>query len=327
MSRRQQCALTVVLAFLLSVSAFGPASAFAAEATMTFTGAVNVVGLLSSITVQPGAVTIPAGGEAAFVNSTSAALTVTVGGKSARLEPGGSATMLFTGAERAETFDASAISANLPVIGALTSSVGRVTVLAIPASSVRSTPADPPAAPRGSSAPRSSATPASAGPASSAGPGGTNPARPGDAVGTEPETRSGSVVPLDPDSSVSPRPDDAAKSASAGAPGSSGSTGRPDEPGSEGADGGQSDEGAADGGRAAPAARSVDAEVEPVLPPFPGFSSTHDQLGLVFLLGAVVLAGLGAALFRTVLAYRPIVEVGAHSQAARKARKVRRRRG
>ena len=73
-------------------------------------------------------------------------------------------------------------------------------------------------------------------------------------------------------------------------------------------------------------ARHTDAEASPVLPPFPGFSSAHDQLGLVFLLGAVVLAGVGAALFRTALAYRPAVEVGAHSQAARKARKVRRRR-
>jgi hypothetical protein len=335
-----------VLTVLLIVLLLGPAPARAAEATMTFTGALSVVGLLSSITVRPSSVTVPAGGEVAFVNATSAVLTVNVGGKSTRVEPGGSASMLFTGADRAETFTVTATALNLPLVGALTSSVGRVAVQAVPAAPEHAAP-QASAAPRSSVAPRS---PAGTGQPGAGQPGagqpgigqpgigqpgggqpGTgesdageperDPAQPGDPAGTDGTTQSGAVVPLRP--STSPRQGD---SATAAAPGSSGDGDGSGPSGSEGNGGSRNGDDAGDGGRAAPDAKRADAEVEPVLPPFPGFSSTHDQLGLIFLLGAVVLAGLGAALFRTVLAFRPVVEVGAHSQAASRARKVRRRR-
>ncbi|GAA0272567.1 hypothetical protein [Cryptosporangium japonicum] len=79
-------------------------------------------------------------------------------------------------------------------------------------------------------------------------------------------------------------------------------------------------------GPARPDAEDSDVEETPALPPFPGFSSRHDQLGLVVLLSLVVAVGLGTAGFRTVLACRPVVEVGAHSQAASRARRAVRRR-
>ncbi|MFG1927550.1 hypothetical protein [Cryptosporangium sp. NPDC048952] len=287
----------LVFAFLLWLL---PTPVRAVEATMTFTGALDVLGLLSSISVQPAAVTVPAGGEVAFVNATTAMLTVSVGGTSTRVEPGGSASMRFPGGNRVETFAASATSVKLPVVGALTSSVGRVTVR--PAFSVRAAPAE-------------SATPPSAAPRPSSGAPGAPGASTSTSTSETPEP--GDAEPLEPSTEESPESSRMAATA--------GTSESPD-------DSAASDDETPNGGHAAPAPHRADpkagpeADVEPVLPPFPGFSSTHDQLGLVFLLGAVVLTGLGTVLFRTVLAFRPVVEVGAHSQAARKARKARRRR-
>jgi hypothetical protein len=138
-SRRQLC----VFALIAIVLAVGwPAPARAADATVTIQGVTDVAGVLRSLTLQPGAVTVPAGSEVAFVNGTNVTLTVTVSGKSIRLAPGASASMLFTGASQAETFGATATALNLPLVGTLTSSVAWITVLAVPAVAAQ------PAAPR-----------------------------------------------------------------------------------------------------------------------------------------------------------------------------------
>ncbi|TQS41489.1 hypothetical protein [Cryptosporangium phraense] len=290
----------VVAALLLLFPLFAPAApARAAEATMTFTGALDVAGLLSSLTVQPRAVTVPAGGEVAFVNGTTVALKVTVGGETARLEPGGSRTMLFTGSDRTETFAASASAVRLPLVGPLTSAAGQVSVLAIPVAA---------AEPMMSTRPSSSPSP------------------PADE--DEPTSEaSGAVVPLgspeprasDPSAGVSPsqRTGEASQAASSAA----------SQEASSAASRGDSPEASRRDPQGERAGRAERAARPPVLPPFPGFRSAHDQLGLIVLLSAIVLAGLGAMAFRTVLAHRPVVEVGAHSQAARKARVLRRRRG
>ncbi|SHN46863.1 hypothetical protein [Cryptosporangium aurantiacum] len=298
MSRRQQRTITLLLAALSALTSLGPAPVRAADATMTFNSVLNVVGVLSAITVGPTAVTVPAGGEVLFVNATAVVLRVTVGGESTRVEPGGSASMLFTGTTRAETFTAVASAANVPLVGALTSSAGRVTVLA----------ASPDEA-----EPRSTSGPDSADQRRSESPGPDDGSAPSGPAGATPSTRSGAVIPLAPSSSASVHP------SSSPSP-----TGPSEDRGRDDADDAVTPEGERPG---SPDLDPADAEVSPVLPPFPGFSSTHDQLGLVVLLTAVVIAGLGAAAFRTVLAYRPVVEVGAHSQAARKARTLRRKRG
>ncbi|GAA3393951.1 hypothetical protein [Cryptosporangium minutisporangium] len=312
MSRRQQRTTTLLLAVLVALTGFGPAPARAAQATMTFNGVLNVAGLLSSVTVTPAVVTVPAGSEVRFVNATSSALTVTVGGESTRLDPGRSAPMLFTGAERIETFSAAATAVNVPLVGSLTSSVGRITVLAMPSDATEPKPTigpdaggSPDSAPRSADDRHPTREPADA----TDGPGARS-------------TQSGAVIPLPPGASSSVRP--GASSTTRPSDGRDGPGGPEDFEDSDGA--GVPGDDRPDSSDA----KAADTEVSPVLPPFPGFSSTHDQLGLMVLLSAVVLVGLGAAAFRTVLAYRPVVEVGAHSQAARqaarKARTMRRKR-
>ena len=265
---------------------------------MTFVGALNVAGLLSGVTARPAVVTIPGGGEVVFANATSETLTVTVGGKSALIAPDGSAAMRFTGAATQETFVATATTLDSSLVGSLASSVGRVVVRALPPV-VDAAGAAPYAA--ASAARTASATPQRPG-AASAGPNRTGSVAPSASAG-EPK---GTVVPLAPGATRSgtaePDRSDGAMAA--------------DRPGGDDEDG--------QAARRSPTSAAANARPAPVLPPFPGFSSTHDQLGLVLLLSAAVFAGLVAALVRTVLAYRPLVLVGAHSQAARKAVRLRR---
>lgn len=283
-----------LVAGLWPVVAAAPAKA--ADATMTFAGALNVAGLLSGVTVRPAVVTIPAGGEVTFANATSETLTVTVGGRSALIPPGGFAAMRFTGAAAQETFVATATILDPALVGSLTSSVGRVVVQALPPAADAAVGAVPRAATSAASAapPRPGA--ASTGP---------DPSPSGAPSASASEPPKGAVVPLAPG---------AARSGMAKPGRSAGAGDRPN-----GVD--QSGKAA----RRSPNPGAVaKARPAPVLPPFPGFSSTHDQLGLVLLLSAAVFAGLVAALVRTVLAYRPLVLVGAHSQAARKAVRLRR---
>jgi plastocyanin len=296
-----------VLALVVTVLGFGPWSvtpARAASATMTFTGALNVAGLLSAITVQPSSVTVPAGGEVEFVNATTAPLTVTVGAESARIEPDGSASMLFTGAAKQETFQVAATAFNVPVAGSLTSSAGRIVVLAVPPAAAADPPTLAPPRAMSSAEPEPSGAGSPAAPEQSPSAAGQSEDSPSPTVGSQPQ---GTVIPITPGASP-------------------GGTSRP---------GGPEPRASASAGRGAGPSEAVSSArsrgdngsrvvADPVLPPFPGFSSRRDQLGLVLLLGATVLAGLCAALARTVLAYRPSVVVGAHSQAARKDRQWRR---
>ena len=263
---------------------------------MTFAGALNVAGLLSGVIVRPAVVTIPAGGEVAFANATSETLTVTVGGKSALIVPDGFAAMGFTGAAAQETFVATATTLDSSLVGSLTSSVGRVVVQALPP--VADVEVAPHAAP--SAVPADPPEPGAA----SAGPNPTASVTPGPSTSDPPK---GTVVPLAPGATLSGT---AKLSRSAGVKGG----GRP----------GGVDQGGKSARRSPNPGANAKLRPAPVLPPFPGFSSTHDQLGLVILLSAAVFAGLVAALVRTVLAYRPLVLVGAHSQAARKAVRLRR---
>jgi hypothetical protein len=278
------------------------APAVAADATMTFVGALDVDGLLSGITVRPTTVTIPAGGEVDFANATSVPLTVTVGGRSAQLGPGGVGSMVFTGAAQQETFVATAVALDLPLVGSLTSSSGRVVVRPVPV-----------VADAGSAAPWTGAS--------------GLPATPGQfgAASEAPEARGpaeGSVIPLTPSAGHLAGPSTVPSTGTAAGPRGTADSGRTASAGAADRPGG-GDDGGDQAGRSAERHRAH-AVAAPVLPPFPGFSNTRDQLGLVILLSAAMLAGLGAALTRTVLAYRPLVLVGAHSQAARKARRLRR---
>ena len=276
---------------------------------MTFVGAANVAGLLSGIAVRPTTVTIPAGGEVAFANATSVPLTVTVGGRSAQIGPGGVGSMVFTGATRQETFVATATALDLPVVGSPTSSSGRVVVRAVP------TVADV-----GSVAPWTGVSGLPAVPRQTV----AAPAPPEARAPAAPYGRlEGSVIPLTPStgpagSSTGPSGRAAVSPSGTADSGRSASAGGTDRAGADGdgLDGG--------GDRAGQATRRPQVVAAPMMPPFPGFSSKRDQIGLVILLSAAVLAGLGAALARTVLAYRPLVLVGAHSQAAGKARRLRR---
>ncbi|MFI5959612.1 hypothetical protein [Cryptosporangium sp. NPDC051539] len=331
MSRRRLAVAALVLTSLIGlVPMAAPARARPPEATMTFTGALDVAGLLGSLTVRPRAVTIPAGGEVAFVNGTTVALRVTVGLETATLEPGGSRTMLFTGADRPETFTAAATGLGLPSVGSLTSSSGQVSVLAIPAAPMMSAAA----------APTKTPGPASAGARPEGAGSDDGSADDGGAAGPRLDP-SGAVIPLGPGDSG---PDGSGPDGSGpGGPGWDGAGSGPGSPGPGGSSpwpggtprssssGGSDEHGSgpgSDGSRPDPPVGAGRPSVAPpVLPPFPGFRSAHDQLGLIALLGLIVLAGLGTMAFRAVLAFRPPVEVGAHSQAARKARVLRRQRG
>jgi hypothetical protein len=259
---------------------------------MRFLGAVNVGGLLSPITVQPPVVTVRAGCEVEFVNATSFTLTLSVGSESAQIGAGASASMRFIGAPGPQTFAASVTALG----GSLTSFTGRIQVRARPA-------ADPPTAADGQ--PGGVDHGSSAAPSPQTWP--QEPAASGSPGTSESSPAQGAVVPVSPDATGLP---------------SARATAQPEQQGRAGEPGDRSGS-----GEPTPTP-TVAAKIRPspVLPPFPGFATTRDQLGLVILLSAAVVAGLVAALIRTLLAYRPLVLVGAHSQAARKARRQRRTR-
>jgi hypothetical protein len=140
---------------LLGVAAvllLAPAPARAEPPTMTFSGSVNALGVLTAVNLVPTDVAVPAGGQVRFVNSSGVALTLTVDGQSVTLANGSSRRATFEGGVSERAVSASATAFDLPVVGSLTSTTGTVTVAAAAAavSAPPSAPALAPSAPVGS---------------------------------------------------------------------------------------------------------------------------------------------------------------------------------
>ncbi len=257
----------------------GGAGAAPAGPTMTFKGSLNLLGLLNGIMVQPTAVSVPAGGQATFVNSSGVPLSVTVGGQSVTMASGASKTFAFAGQKSSQRVFARATPLNVPLVGALTSSTGTINVAAAP-------PA---------------AAPANPAPANPANPAPANPANPGAPAAGRPNANNPAGQPNVPQN-FGQRP--AARDAQTGGGVPPSVAQKP------GGDPVQPDLGSP----AAPA--------KLVTAPKSSFSSTSDELGLMILIATVLVAGVGAAAVRVVLAQRPAM-AGAHTA---RSRRVHRRR-
>jgi hypothetical protein len=118
----------VVGGLLAAGSLLFAAPANAATPTMTFTGSVNVLGVLTAVNLSPTAVSVPADGSVRFANSSGVPLTVTIGGQSVTIPDGRSRSATFTGASTERAVSASATAFDLPVVGSITSTTGTVTV-------------------------------------------------------------------------------------------------------------------------------------------------------------------------------------------------------
>jgi hypothetical protein len=149
---------------------------------MTFTGSVDAFGMLAAVDVTPTSVTVPAGGEVRFVNSSGVALTLWIDGRSVPLPIGGARSVSFEGGATTRHVPASATAFDMPVLGSLTSGTGTVTVGAAPSPGPTASNAEAPqsAQPLATGGPGATAPPAgaSAGP-SSPGPSAREPSPPG----------------------------------------------------------------------------------------------------------------------------------------------------
>ncbi|PZS10465.1 MAG: hypothetical protein DLM55_04105 [Acidimicrobiales bacterium] len=122
--------LLVLAAPALSRSAFAAQTQYPASATMNFDGAVNLLGLLSTLTVSPNEVGVRAAGSVRFVNNSSVDLALSVAGQSTELSPGVARSFSFPGASSAQRFSVSVTPLNVAVVGSAPYSSGTVHVAA-----------------------------------------------------------------------------------------------------------------------------------------------------------------------------------------------------
>ncbi|HEV2087469.1 MAG TPA: hypothetical protein VGR21_04060, partial [Cryptosporangiaceae bacterium] len=210
-------------------------------------------------------------------------LSVTVGGQSVTMGSGAARTFSFAGKTTAQRVFAKATPLNVALVGDLTSSTGTVYVAALPKAAAVA-PAQQPA-PAGV-APKSPARPAN--PANPASPGGAP------AAGAPKVNRPGQpAVPRN----FGQKP--AARDAQTGGGLPPGVTEQP-------------------GGDLLQPDLGTDADpAKLVTAPKSSLSSTSDELGLMILIATVLVAGVGAAAVRVVLAQRPAM-AGAHTARSRK---------
>lgn len=104
---------------------------------MNFDGAVNLLGLLSSLTVSPNEVSVRAAGSVRFVNNSSVDLALSVEGQSTSLPTGAARSFSFPGASSAQRITVSVTPLNGAVVGSAPRSSG--TVLVAAASSLQPT--------------------------------------------------------------------------------------------------------------------------------------------------------------------------------------------
>lgn len=257
------------------------ASDATAGPTMTFKGSLNLLGVLNGLNVSPSSVSVPANGRVTFVNGATVPLTLTVGGRSQAMAAGQQVTYTFPGRAQPQRLFAQATAVNVPLVGTLTSSSGTVNVAALPAAPPPAAKPKPPAQPANPppppAAPRRAAPPAS---------GVGQP----DAVGDVRTPDRGS----DPDARAAAGDEPTARDRMAGGQQQPGEAQKPvDEAGLPGA--------LADPVRTPETVNEADSI----------FAPSGGQLGLLILVGTILLAGVGTAAVRTVLAQRPAT-VGAH---------------
>jgi hypothetical protein len=263
-----------------------PPAALAADATITFAGSLNPAGLLTALLVRPSSVTIPAGGQVAFTNTTGASLTLSVAGESLQLSAGGQQSVSFTGAAKEQTYAATASALNLPVVGSLISPTARIVVT--PAALFGAADPDPDGDTVVVTPPAATASPGPTPTGTAAVPTAVPTGGPSDGPNPSDDGQDPSGAPRSPDT-------DSSDGSSAAAAGN-------DSDGDGGWSHGESG--------------------DLVVPPVPGLRTQRDQFGLLIALAAVLFLGVGAAAVRTVLAYRTVL-VGAHSAKARRARRRR----
>lgn len=141
--------------------------------TMSFRGVTDVAGLLSAVTVVPAQLRVVPEGTVAFVNDTEVSMMLAVGNSSVEFPAQQTRTFRFPGTSAERHVSARATAVNLPLLGALTSSVGTVTVApqVSPDVEARATPSAGAAAPDGAAPSTPPATPSATA--------GSQPAAPG----------------------------------------------------------------------------------------------------------------------------------------------------
>ncbi|MGH3545360.1 MAG: hypothetical protein ACRDPW_05490 [Mycobacteriales bacterium] len=131
--RAAAAALIAVVSLLLAVPAADaapPDSEYSSSATMRFGGAVNLLGLLNSLTVSPSEVRVQAGGVVTFVNNSGVSLNLAVAGQTSTLTPGSSQQYDFPGSGKSQSFTASTTPLKAAVTGDTLRSTGTVIVAA-----------------------------------------------------------------------------------------------------------------------------------------------------------------------------------------------------
>ncbi len=123
--------LTLVLVVpAASRSASATQAQYPASVTMNFDGAVNLLGLLSSLTVSPNEVSVRAAGSVRFVNNSSVDLALSVAGRSTSLSAGAARSFGFPGANSAQRITVSVTPINGAVVGSAPRGSGTVLVAA-----------------------------------------------------------------------------------------------------------------------------------------------------------------------------------------------------
>ncbi|HEX3733151.1 MAG TPA: hypothetical protein VHU91_09560, partial [Mycobacteriales bacterium] len=139
LARTGAAALTVVLGVAVAVGGmtFGASASTravspAGSATMHFSGALNLLGLLDSLTVSPSEVSVRSGGSVTFSNDSGVGLTLFVAGQSNSIPAHSSHRFDFPGGSSEQRFGASVTPLNAPVLGDALRSTGTVRVAAAP---------------------------------------------------------------------------------------------------------------------------------------------------------------------------------------------------